>query len=74
MELSLDTLFLESLPKVNVNQTNVTVSVALLLPGEGCQATDVADHQFNGKSCSLFIQNINLPKYTDYIVDNDHMY
>ena len=65
---------LESLPKVNVNQINVTDSVTLHMPVQGCQATDVAEHQINDKFCSQVTQNINLPKYKDYIVDNGLLY
>ena len=43
---------LESLPKVNVSQINVTASVTLPMPIQGCQATDVAEHHLNDKFCS----------------------
>ena len=65
---------LESLPKVNVNQINVTDSVTLPLPVQGCQPTDVAEHQINDTFCSQVTQNINLPKFKDYTVDNGLLY
>ena len=74
MELSLDTLFWRVYQRLMSTKINVTDSVTLPMPVQGCQATDVAEHQFNDKSCSQVIQNINLPKYKDYIVDNGLMY
>ena len=65
---------LESLPKVNVNQINVTDSVTLPMPIRGCQATDMTEHQINDKFCSQVTQNINLPKYKDYKEDNGLLY
>ena len=44
------------------------------MPVRGCQTTDVAEHPINDKFYSQVTQNINLPKYKDYKVDNGLLY
>ena len=65
---------MEYLPKVHVNHINVCNSPTLPKSVENCQIGDIASKQTSDKFCPEVKDNLKLPKFSDYKVEDDILY